>query len=768
MIKSDDVLFLNVRGKGIIAYAIAADKVKPIDALDEWNYIVATKTGWHRGKYGQNFSAYGISGATLVGGQFSLVKKVSREWAIQKLFEMEKIKELPVMEKNCYQLSIADVASWTNPSILSDSEVIAQVPILQRGLVWSPQQNELLWDSLFRRIPIGAMVLCPSILSQSRGKPCTHHILDGQQRTNAISLGFDAEPFTDNNGCAGNKSILWLDVNPDMSEFEGTSRRFMFRVTTPAHPWGYKYSDETGRSACLSVGDIRNATKRNPAAIQKDKKRPYTSEIYPWCAHAPIPMGYLMDAYLNHEDQITEKVFWEDVANRCKKLPFDDLKITLMNFFADTSESVIAKRSAIFSGLKTALESVVIAVNAPREIIEDTNINESQSTIENLFTRINRQGTRLDGEELVYSSIKSYWPEIEDSIDRCAKGRMASSRMLILGLRLMETEDKDNHYSASISISRIREIANDPIARDRSLSLITRDLGRLCDIVDNWLVWKDGIGFPKVLKTAIAHAAPEIYLFLLALALHNANIERRFVIAVATLLYFFDYRVRSSRRERVVRHILGTCYQAGFNVGTIRKAIDECMARSDDRWMLKVETLGAQAITDELETVKYKVDDLPEETTWWPCFERFRCSRDMLLLAEAEYVETEFPDYDPARKDLWAEYNRPWDYDHIVAQNTVSNWPESKDNSWWLWCVGNFAAIPLEENRSKSDENDWHYYHNCCEQYPLIFDVKHFESLCNEKEPLPLEFRRIVWQRFLRIYGVLVKYIQPAIGNNDI
>ena len=38
--------------------------------------------------------------------------------------------------------------------------ILAEVPILQRGLVWDQSQIELLWDSILRGIPIGSIVLC--------------------------------------------------------------------------------------------------------------------------------------------------------------------------------------------------------------------------------------------------------------------------------------------------------------------------------------------------------------------------------------------------------------------------------------------------------------------------------------------------------------------------------------------------------------------------------------------------------------------------------
>ena len=102
-------------------------------------------------------------------------------------------------------LTLREIASWPNQ--------IMSIPVLQRGLVWSPKQIELFWDSIMRGIPVGSFVVCPNIEGQHRisVEKSKYHLLDGQQRANAISLGFD----TYNDPKNPKKSILWLDITPD-------------------------------------------------------------------------------------------------------------------------------------------------------------------------------------------------------------------------------------------------------------------------------------------------------------------------------------------------------------------------------------------------------------------------------------------------------------------------------------------------------------------------------------------------------------------------
>ena len=73
--------------------------------------------------------------------------------------------------------SLETISRWAS----IDSKV--RIPAFQRGLVWKPRQVELLWDSILRGFPIGSFVLS----EEADG----YYLMDGQQRFNAIALGYD-------------------------------------------------------------------------------------------------------------------------------------------------------------------------------------------------------------------------------------------------------------------------------------------------------------------------------------------------------------------------------------------------------------------------------------------------------------------------------------------------------------------------------------------------------------------------------------------------
>lgn len=766
-IRCGDTLMLNSWGC-IMAIGTAISGVEETFSESGWKYRVRVEkwNSYDPKNMQRGYSSYGIHDATLMGGQFSLVKKVNSKWAIRQVDEMRMLSYLGVMKQNCFQLRVGNIASWFYDDIINGAGVEAGIPILQRGLVWNAQQDELLWDSLMRKIPIGALVLCPAISAQSKGEACTHHILDGQQRCNAIALGFDNIPFKNEGEKRSNKRILWCDLCADNDLLATTSRKYLIRVTTPAHPWGYRVSDNSGSDACLDVSQIRDAINLIKQEQGKnigfgERERPHTSEIYPLapCARLPIPMGFLTRSYLAIEgDGDIQHKFWNGVKTELEKadFPFLKLKGRLLEFIDSDTDKNKEFRRRIFSGIRNAMEYVIVAVNAPQEVIDGDATSDGQDTVEHLFTRINRQGTRLDGEELIYSSIKAYWPQIQTSIDEVAKKRMPSSRLLRLALQVSETERK-RHYVRGISLSEVRKIAKEPRGRAAEI-FIDKELGCLCEIVDRWLILDDNGGVPRVLKTAIAHNAPELYAFLLLLAWKNHRIDRSFIVSLALYLYFYDYKKRNTRRINVVDQIIIDCYQGSFSEDVIVKAIKSCQNRlGDDPWLLTVVNLE-ERVRGGLDDVQFRVDSLPEGLDWWPCFERFRCNRDLLLFAEGEYIEKTFPDYDPALKEMWVEHNRPWDYDHIVPQDVVNKWDEQGANSWWLWCIGNFAAIPLEENRRKNKNPSWDYYDGQKSTYPIL-NVDGFKRFVDFKVNL-VDFRRQVWNRFLNIYCKLYEKVR--------
>lgn len=67
------------------------------------------------------------------------------------------------MRENTVVLTLKQIADWqlSSRDKIAKGACWAEMPSFQRGLVWKPAQIEVLWDSLMRGIPIGALSLLP-------------------------------------------------------------------------------------------------------------------------------------------------------------------------------------------------------------------------------------------------------------------------------------------------------------------------------------------------------------------------------------------------------------------------------------------------------------------------------------------------------------------------------------------------------------------------------------------------------------------------------
>lgn len=104
--------------------------------------------------------------------------------------------------------TLKEISQWTKEG----ANVL--IPAIQRGLVWKPRQVELLWDSILRGFPIGSFML-----SDTKDNPNQYHLIDGQQRFNAISLGYNVD--------TNPRAVLWIDIAPS---FHSSSSRSSYEL----------------------------------------------------------------------------------------------------------------------------------------------------------------------------------------------------------------------------------------------------------------------------------------------------------------------------------------------------------------------------------------------------------------------------------------------------------------------------------------------------------------------------------------------------------
>lgn len=437
-----------------------------------------------------------------------------------------------------YLLSVRDIASWQIPHLASTTPMRATLPALQRGAVWKVRQTEALWDSLVRGFPIGSFLVSP--LDTKRGSqefrfnrdpapelPATHHLLDGQQRATALALGFlDSWQHSNPSDIA----TLWVDLAPPPANDD---RDYVFRVLTRSHPWGYRLSQPDTRLEARQMRAALEAYKK--ASPQFTETRPANlplTHTWPWDAKAPVPVPLLIDAIKAGGDTAAKLLellavlpFWQNGHAVNAK---GDWQKRIVNALTGTDTSLRERFDQLVARLHPALGDspayrVPVIVVPPVAAAARPDAQETatrQDPIETLFIRVNAGGTRLEGEELMYSVLKAIWPEAPKVINRLANRLATPSRLVMLIARLVLAEDaKGGNPPPTPDVRRFRRLVHgaDAACPDfyrRLQGFVDRDASLLFDLARE-LLTSGNYGLPPVLSADLARRSPDVmFLFL--------------------------------------------------------------------------------------------------------------------------------------------------------------------------------------------------------------------------------------------------------------
>lgn len=587
---------------------------------------------------------------------------------------------------------LSEVAMWTRPG------AAVQLPPLQRGLVWKPRQVELLWDSILRGFPIGSFVL-------SEEPNDKYYLMDGQQRFNAIALGFNTV------GSSDPDSVIWLDIEPGQTV--QSTRKYWVKITTLAHPWGYKNDDDC---------NVLSAAERE-AALEKFgigdvyKQKPDLRKTYPYMAKMPVPLHYLLSASTESADS-----FARDAQNRLKANEDGYAYVTSIGNIVETPEfyRTLTELYHAFAALRDYRIGFSLL---PRDVIEKEEVaqedNGGPTPLEVLFTRLNTGGTRISQDDLLYSAIKAYWPNIKEKNDEIAARYMSPSKLAMSVFRLVLSVNDPEYKNGSrmcgdLSIRKIRELSrngriSEAVDRFYNKPSECESADAVTDRIERWFGIGEPDGMPRVIRTSIAVNSPDVYLLLMWLAYERVELPAEFVRGLALYLHWFANDAR-----KCVNMIFGRCSLDGISATCIRSAIADSVLNEYSMGLYSSEELR------ELFIIKREKDWRvwsENSHTWANFFNRIawlsnRHTKEMLLYAQRRYINGLFLSYDPARQDLWADQNRPWDFDHIIPQDWIvgirGDYREYCKH--WLNNIGNIAAIPFSVNRSKSNTADFEYY----------------------------------------------------------
>ena len=646
--------------------------------------------------------------------------------------------------------TLKEISEWAK----DDSEV--KIPVIQRGLVWKPHQVELLWDSILRQFPIGAF-----ILSQKENM-CD--LIDGQQRWNAIALGY---------GTSDENCVLWFDLKPEnVWKKSYTTRKYFIRATTKAQPWGYEANDE-----CKILN-----TARKRAALEEFgvKDNEYNGEIsltetYPVESGCPIPLCWMIAAGEEHhegKDAFAKCVMEKIEENETSR------KFKLKNL-SEISASLISEFHESFRRLPSFKVSTILI---KQEIIdkESENKDASLSGIEILFNRIGTGGTRITEGELMYSAIKAYWPELTEENNRLAKLYMPQHTLVSLAFQLA-LSSTDKGLERAPDVAKIRKLAGDEGVRTAIKHLYLSDgkgslISRILSFIDKWLTnhEENHEKIPKVLRTTIARKSPEVYLLLMTFAKwkEEGKIEAKPVdeALFRATAYYLHWMVddKFGVANSIYKAVAGSETDEWGNI------IKQVLLK----WCMKgtITPLLSPEAFQNLFTIEDDKNWRPlgngrADMPWRQLWNTVASNKEILLYAQRKYMCRKFPLYDPARQDLWEGQNRPWDFDHIIPQDWIHRY-KSRNQAYTEYCKawkdnnGNMAAIPFWVNRAKSNEANWDEYKDNTADLLADEQISDFGKIFNWRLSCKREqakrFAEKTFARMCRIYDEVYALLKPV------
>jgi hypothetical protein len=609
-----------------------------------------------------------------------------------------------------------------------------------------------------RGFPVGSLIICKHLQTQrdvkakhGECKNPTHHLLDGQQRSNAIALGF-VDPFLREDI----KDAIWIDLSPDGNLAE-TSRSFLLRVTTESHPWGYISNDSAGK---LSHNDIRDSLKKygwrdeKGHPISGKSQRPTINNTWPIKANIPVPLAWLFESASQLDDMDS---FWGEINNKFTSRSnhtsnfFNQKKETFKEFINNIKNE--NQRSYIFNTIKRALALNIVLLELSDDVLSEETIQErlvndkddedeygnkkkqNISNIEHLFHRLNSQGTPLSPDDRIYSMIKAYWPSFEEPIRENTFKHLPDAKFANLVVRAVLTTNIMDKLHDSISVNRIRKIAKnhkdeENEKKDLLEKFFNADINKVeacCELVDFWLLYREAdqeFGIPPFIRSEIAYKSSEIYLLIFWLAKRELeyfdfNTEKtktetksasKTLIALATSAHWFC--INSKHLKQLTNEIFSQIKDKPINpsifngIFSSKNSTSPVSLPPDN---LIIESIENEEITDRWWNWDHMINNIDEKNGVKKDFLRkikdgkSTKTASLLTYAQRKYVNVEFT-YDPSNISFWIDHNRPWDYDHIQADAITRN--KKSENTWMNIChqfsntLGNLRVVSFEENRS--------------------------------------------------------------------
>lgn len=602
-----------------------------------------------------------------------------------------------------------------------------ELPALQRGFVWKASQIESLWDSILREFPIGSFLL-------SRSEDEKLFLLDGQQRATSIAIGF-YNPWNknldekNNFWSLKNIPIVWIDLVP--SEKTNT-QKFVIRVITQSHPWGYQRKDN---NSILSVSDRRNALKifrENPDNENGGYIQLSPLKVFPYDSDLPVPLTFLIKSISEHKEN------WKEyLIELCREYLPTNIKTKHSandekNYLDKLTEVIYSPEFDynIFNAIVNLEQVVVPAIVVKQEILK----SEDEQTGEDptLFVRLNSSGTRIAGEELIYSIYKASFPEAKKLVENIGASFVAPSLVISLVSRLALSAINENNYPYSISVNDFRKRIIDENFKSKLKELIGIESKSPASLLFNKafeiLLSKNDFAIPPVLVKSIVKGSPDIFLMLLQwINLHNEEVnneDRKNILATLTALSWFGRDntkyVRElwnsiSKNEFWSKEVLSIPYlnkkdfimYPMIKPSSLRSYLLQSVVTENVHWDNLYPPAESEIVKIYNSILSKEAEQETEITNstkgiWDNFMNKLFWCKPLVLFAQRKYINDSFGEFN--QMETLEDTNTPWDWDHIFPSEWIYGLryidPITRH---WNNCIGNLRAESLEINRRESN-----------------------------------------------------------------
>lgn len=337
-------------------------------------------------------------------------------------------------------------------SFLGKTEDRIGLPGFQRNAVWREEKVEALWDSLLCRFPIGSILLArfddfkevghrpiqivrsspyPDTLIDSQG--IGFIVVDGQQRLNAISLGF--LPFQPDA-----RARLWIDLAGPKDSQKSV---FDFYLCTSENPFGAGLNREQKRHALNSI--------KQPEVDDSELRLDNT---YPYFAKLPVP-------FYEFVQFIKKNPNWGTILPQLAStgevgLAGEALKIVNDSLSQNTPDQ------RFLDNLFEAIQNTLFGgdYQIPIILIQKQGNFMTPNRLGKLFERVNINGEIPPQAELFFSALKLRAPMINNYVaevynDELIGKLFKPTDIILAALRLVDPQ------IVTLQLDRFEKIAQD-------------------------------------------------------------------------------------------------------------------------------------------------------------------------------------------------------------------------------------------------------------------------------------------------------------------